>query len=233
MAELPSILGIAPGDLARAVRTGAPVAVSTARLLARASGPLREALLDAARLAPDGMSGPDARAFDVQARTEERLALLPERGLANADMAREQTRARDAFMAAGHDAKAAGDKAELLAASASGMLRSYGLNPYASAEQAWRTDPESPRHARNVDGPFDGAADSARAGGAPAATAGLRDATGSRDAARDMERASGAARAGAGNARGEGGASLAVNPGGRQRASRRRDQERNLDDAGK
>lgn len=124
-------LGIAPDALERSRTTGAPVAVDTARVLA-ARQDVRAAVLDAARLTPDGMTGAEARAFDPQVRLAEGVEKVRTAQQRAADTLREERRWNKELVASGYPKHVVRDVVALNVASAKAFSARYGWDQMAT-----------------------------------------------------------------------------------------------------
>ena len=92
-------IGLTRDDLNAARQTGAQgVKVRTMALVARLQGGERQALLDAARTEPGGMTAHEARSFDPRARATEAAERIRRSRDANAEIEPEITRLRNEFI---------------------------------------------------------------------------------------------------------------------------------------
>lgn len=119
------VLGITPDALEQARATGAPLPVDTVRVLA-AGQDVRAAVLDAARLTPDGMTDAEARAFNPQARLEEGVEKVRTAQRRAADVLKEERRLRKELVAAGYPKHVAQDAVTLAVSSANAFAAQYG-----------------------------------------------------------------------------------------------------------
>lgn len=124
-------LGVTEEALQQAQQSGAPLQVDTLRLLSRTQGDERTALLDSARLTPDGMTADDARQFNIQDRVDQGLSQIRSTAQQSADVTKEERRIRNEVVHAGFAEHDASYKAMLLAAHARTQYASYGLDPVA------------------------------------------------------------------------------------------------------
>ena len=121
-----SQIGLNPEQLQEAIQSGAPIAVETIAVASMDAGPVREALFDAARQAPDGMTAQEAARFEPEKLLDGAVKRVRTSYQERQDVIREERRLVDEIAAVGFPEHVARDYATVLRANAEAYQGRYG-----------------------------------------------------------------------------------------------------------
>lgn len=123
-----SQIGLNPEQLQEAIQSGAPIAVETIAVASMDAGPVREALFDAARQAPDGMTAQEAARFEPEKLLDGAVKRVRTSYQERQDVIREERRLVDEIAAVGFPEHVARDYATVLRANAEAYQGRYGAD---------------------------------------------------------------------------------------------------------
>lgn len=121
-----SQIGLNPKQLQDAVQSGAPLAVETIAVVSMDAGQMRDALFDAARQAPDGMTAQESARFEPEKRIDGAVKRLSTAYHERQDVISEERRLVDEIIAVGFPEHVARDYATVLRANAEAYQGRYG-----------------------------------------------------------------------------------------------------------
>lgn len=130
-----SQIGLNPEQLQEAIQSGAPIAVETIAVASMDAGPVREALFDAARQAPDGMTAQEAARFEPEKLLDGAVKRVRTSYQERQDVIREERRLVDEIAAVGFPEHVARDYATVLRANAEAYQGRYGADAAALLRQ--------------------------------------------------------------------------------------------------
>lgn len=123
-----SQIGLNPELLQEAIQSGAPIAVETIAVASMDAGPVREALFDAARQAPDGMTAQEAARFEPEKLLDGAVKRVRTSYQERQDVIREERRLVDEIASVGFPEHVARDYATVLRANAEAYQGRYGAD---------------------------------------------------------------------------------------------------------
>ncbi len=130
-----SQIGLNPEQLQEAIQSGAPIAVETIAVASMDAGPVREALFDAARQAPDGMTAQEAARFEPEKLLDGAVKRVRASYQERQDVIREERRLVDEIVSVGFPEHVARDYATVLRANAEAYQGRYGADAAALLRQ--------------------------------------------------------------------------------------------------